>query len=99
MDVSDVVEQQIATRFDADGGATVLASFRATDLPFLTAPNRQRERDRVHLAIIKLANGNAPAAGRWLRQAARDWRDVLMSAGLANGDWSQMLVDDGFPRI
>jgi hypothetical protein len=99
MDVSDVVQQEIKSRFSAADGATVLELFTATSLPFLDAPNRGRERDRVHLAILRLANGEAAAADRWLRQAARDWRDVLMSAGLANGDWSQTLVDAGFPRI
>lgn len=98
MDVSDTVEGQITTRF-GEAGAEVLNAFRATPLPFLDVPNRARERDRVHLAIIKLANGDAAAAERWLKQAARDWRDVLMSAGLANGDWPQALVDAGYPRI
>ena len=99
MNVSDIVEGQIATRFGETGASTVLESFRSTPLPFLDAPNRARERDRVHLAIIKLADGDSAAAERWIRQAARDWRDVLMSAGLANGDWAQSLVDAGFPRI
>jgi hypothetical protein len=37
-----------------------------TSLPFLDAPNRRRERDRVHLAVLKLANGDAAEADRQL---------------------------------
>lgn len=51
---------------------------------------------RVQLALVKLAGGNVTLLRHWAQQAAVDWRDVLVAAGLANADWRTILARDGF---
>jgi hypothetical protein len=97
MDVSDRVRCEVRARFDAEIQAEVLGRLRTTPLPFLDAPDRWRDRDRVHLAILKIANGDTRRLQAALHQAAQDWRDVLVAAGLANADWPDVLRQAGFP--
>jgi hypothetical protein len=93
MKLSDVVEEQITNRFDPDEVQLVQAALEAASLPFLEQPSRQR--DRVHLAIIKLAEGDVGKFQQALRLAQTDWRDVLVAAGLANADWPLVLAQAG----
>jgi hypothetical protein len=95
MVVSGLVRGEVAKRF-GDASPSVIAALAGTPLPFLDAPNRARERDRVHLAIIKLAAGDAGRVTQLLQLASRDWRDTLVAAGLANSDWPELLRADGF---
>jgi hypothetical protein len=44
-------------------------------------------RERVLTAVLVLAHGDDLRLWRAVRDAERDWRDVLMAANLANGDW------------
>jgi hypothetical protein len=93
MKLSAVVEEQIAERFQPEDGASVRAALEAASLPFLEQPSRQR--DRVHLAILKLAEGDAGKFQQALRLAQTDWRDVLVAAGLAHADWPRALAEEG----
>jgi hypothetical protein len=94
--VSALVRQEIEKRFP-DDAVSVIASFEATPLPFLDAENRRREKDRVHLAIIKLSGGDITRVPHSLEIAARDWRDVLVWSGLGQPNWPDVLRDSGFP--
>lgn len=96
MIVSDLVRSEVEVRFPADA-ATVIAQLAATPLLFLDAANRTRERDRVHLAIIKLSGGDTTRLPHILYRASRDWRDVLVWSGLGNPDWPDVLRAAGYP--
>lgn len=56
-----------------------------------------REHDRVHLGILKLADGDFERFARALALAATDWRDLLINAGLADDDWREVLRSADFP--
>lgn len=47
--------------------------------------------ERVQAAIVILAAGDLSRLREALDLAKLDWRDVLVSAGLANGDWPTRL--------
>jgi hypothetical protein len=97
VNVSDLVRGEVAARFSHEDASVVQQKLTTTGLPFLDQPNRDRERDRVHLAILKLADGNLERFEKYLTLSARDWRDLLMTAGMANGDWPDVLRAAGFP--
>ena len=66
MVVSDLVRGEVQSRFP-DDAATMIEQLAVTPLPFLDAPDRTRERDRVHLAIIKLSGSetNLASTAAW----------------------------------
>ena len=97
MHVSDLLRREIAARFAAADAPGVLVRLTETPLPFLDAPDRARDRDRVHLAILRVADGNLQRFEAALALAARDWRDLLVGAGLAHGNWPDVLRAAGYP--
>jgi hypothetical protein len=50
--------------------------------------------ERVHAAVVLVADGNLGRLRQALDLAATDWRDVLVAAGLADADWPQRLDDE-----
>jgi hypothetical protein len=94
--VSDVVRAEVGNRFHVSEGHQVLSALESANLPFLESAERERERARVHLAIIKLADGDMGGFQQALAMARTDWRDVLVAAGLANADWPKVLQDAGW---
>jgi hypothetical protein len=96
MVVGDIVRQEIPKRFPHHGHL-VLVRLAETELPFLDDPQRERERNRVHLAILKIADGRLPEFENALEQAAIDWRDTLVEAGLGNENWPDVLSSAGYP--
>jgi hypothetical protein len=94
--VSDVVRAEVRERFNAGESEEVISALEASRLPFLDAPDRDRERARVHLATIKMADGNVLRFRQALGMARVDWRDVLVAAGLANHDWPEVLRRGGW---
>ena len=95
--VSELVRREVRARFDAADAAALEHRLETTSLPFLEAENRARERDRVHLGILLASRGDPERFVRHLAMAAHDWRDVLMAAGLAHGNWPEVLAAAGFP--
>jgi hypothetical protein len=54
---------------------------------------RTRERrERLVAAVVLLADGDAPGIERAINLAERDWRDLLVAAGLADADWEKELT-------
>jgi hypothetical protein len=47
--------------------------------------------ERVLAAVVLLAEGDPDGLGVGFRLAAVDWRDLLVTAGLENDDWSAIL--------
>ena len=50
--------------------------------------------ERVQAAIVLAARGDEARFERNAALAERDWRDILVAAGLAQGDWPGMLDDE-----
>jgi hypothetical protein len=94
--VSDVVRAEVRERFGQQEASEVISALEATALPLLEAPDRVRERARVHMATIKLADGDLPRFRQALVMARADWRDVLVAAGLAQYDWPEVLRAAGW---
>ena len=65
-------------------------------LPLIDQAGRQTERARVQLALIKLSAGDIMKLRGAAHQASIDWRDVLVTAGLADGNWRYVLSTEGF---
>jgi hypothetical protein len=97
MYVSELVRNEVAARFSSNEVPRVVAQLEQTALPFLSVPGPSRERDRVHLAILKCAEGSYRRFEASLALAAQDWRDVLMSAGLGEENWPEVLRATGYP--
>lgn len=97
MHVSELVRNEVAARFSANEVPLVLARLAGTELPFLDGAARSRGRDRVHLAILMRADGSYHRFEASLALAARDWRDLLVSAGLAGENWPEVLRAAGYP--
>jgi len=51
-----------------------------THLPLLDGDKFARDRDRVLLGALRLSKGDVASLAEWLALAARDWRDLLVSA-------------------
>jgi hypothetical protein len=94
--VSEVVRAEVAGRFSASDAPQVISALETTTLPLLEGADRDRGRARVHLATIKLADGDVTRFQQALAVAQMDWRDVLVAAGLANGDWPEVLRAAGW---
>jgi hypothetical protein len=97
MEVSAVVRHEVRTRFSPDVASAVEQLLAATELPGLSVPGHERQRDRVHLAALKVAGGDVTRFGDALRLAARDWRDLLVAADLAGENWPMLLRAAGYP--
>lgn len=85
-----MVRQQ-AYRFFAPAQADgVIAALDRSDLSLgLTRA------DRVQLAILLISNGDMQKFRGALHQATQDWRDTLVSAGLAHDNWRGILRQQG----
>lgn len=96
MKVSALVRREVRARFSPEAASVVERLLAETDLVGLDVPSRDRERDRVQLAALKMADGDLAALREALALGALDWRDLLMSAGLENLDWPTVLRAAGY---
>jgi RimJ/RimL family protein N-acetyltransferase len=80
------LERRIREEFPEDADDIVR---RMTELALPMAENQSRE--RILAAALIASHGDLEALGWALRMASRDWRDVLVGAGLANLDWPARL--------
>ena len=94
MSLAAAVEAEIRDRFPVADVPRVIAALEAAVIP-LGSRAAPSERPRIHLAIIKLAAGDTTRLREALAVAERDWRDVLVAAGLANANWRDELRDAG----
>ena len=90
MPVADFVRREIRRRFAADAADEVeRLLLTATADPDLEEP------DRIHFAILLIADGDLAAARRAAETAVVNWRNVLASAGLGERDWRRVLMRAG----
>jgi hypothetical protein len=54
-------------------------------------PDHPAHSERVQAAVVILARGNVGRLKDNISLARTDWRDVLVTAGLANEDWPSRL--------
>ena len=66
-------------------------------VPGLPLAERQ-DPERLAAAMLILGRGDLDALARAIGLARRDWRDALVAAGLANGDWPAVLERTLGPR-
>jgi hypothetical protein len=93
--LSPLVRTEVLVRFSPEDAPRVLAALEKARLPFLERPSQ--ERTRVHLGILKVAEGTLEGFRYALRLAKEDWRDLLVEAGLADDNWEKVLARAGFP--
>jgi hypothetical protein len=86
--VSDRLAAVVRSEFEAGSVEPVLARLTGLNLPFIQTA---AQRERVQAAVVLLAAGDYAAFERSAEQAEIDWRDVLVAAGLAHGDWPERL--------
>ncbi len=48
------------------------------------------------MAAIQFAGGSLEKLKPAMKQAAEDWRDLLVAAGLADADWPRVLANCGY---
>jgi RimJ/RimL family protein N-acetyltransferase len=91
------VSDRLAARVRRDFGED--AQRRLERLATLELPLAEKQsRERIQAAIVLAAAGDADAFDYAVSLAERDWRDVLVGAGLGNGDWPARLTDELGPH-
>lgn len=93
--LSECVRDQAAKQFAPPLLDEILVQLEAAPLPLLDGPRFQRDRDRVRLGVLKVAGSDPARFRKALDQASRDWRDLLVWAGMAQPDWERVLRDAG----
>jgi hypothetical protein len=81
--VSPRVRSLVAAEYGPSAGEA-LERLESLRVPFLGVPN-----ERIVAAVLALARGDVARLEDACARAARDWRDVLVWAGFANGDWRE----------
>lgn len=96
MTLSPLVKTEIEERFRPEDAQRIEVKFSETPLPLLEAPDQSKAAARVHMAVLMLAADMPQEIDKWLDEAAKDWRDVLVQAGMENEDWREILDAAGF---
>jgi hypothetical protein len=87
MEVSARLTTWVEGAFSAADAGRVLAELR--NLP----PQKfgRQDPERIQAAVVIRSEGDWDEFQRRLALANQDWRDSLVAAGLANGDWPRRL--------
>ncbi|NKE56539.1 hypothetical protein FXN61_06700 [Lentzea sp. PSKA42] len=81
------VSERVAARVSRDFGAEAEEALGALAL----AETGNQDVERVHAALVLMAEGSAERLWKAVELSALDWRDVLMNGGMAYGDWPEVL--------
>jgi hypothetical protein len=95
-EIQDGVRAEVLRRFPEEAHARVLRALSDMADPPASSPDWSRVRARVHLAIIKLADGDPARLFANVAQSQVDWRDTLCAAGLENENWPEVLRAAGY---
>lgn len=88
MSVPEVsVSERVANRVRRDFGAAASEALDALEL----AETGIQEVERIHAALVLMAEGSLERLWQAVELSRLDWRDVLMNGGLAHGDWPKIL--------
>lgn len=81
------LRRHVELAFPPASVARVVATLQAWRIPYEDSPPGER----LVGAVVLLADGDPDRLSTGLEIAARDWRDLLVAAGLENADWSHAL--------
>jgi hypothetical protein len=81
------VSARVAARAVRDFGVRADEALSALEL----AETGNQDAERVHAALVLMAEGSVDRLWRAVELSALDWRDVLVNGGLADGDWPARL--------
>jgi hypothetical protein len=81
--VSNRIAARVARDFGADAGEALDA--------LALAESGSQEVERVHAALVLMAEGSVERLWQAVELSALDWRDVLMNGGMAEWDWPAVL--------
>jgi len=96
-----LVEDRIDAVFDEpirDSAKDLLREQCGMGLPLMHTAVPERF-DRIRLAVIKLSNGTIEGLEQGIREAHKDWRDVLVGAGFGYDEMAHLNWDPGKARI
>jgi hypothetical protein len=91
--VRRAIETYSAQLFSPEERKVILEKLAGSTFPLLE--QRTAESLRVKLAILVLSEGKRDRFQANLELAKRDWRDVLVPAGMARTDWIEVLQRKG----
>lgn len=94
MRISPRVAERTSRDFGGQHSSQVLDILSSLDL----GVSRMERDERICGAILIIAHGDVDLLVSTAAEAERDWRDVLVSAGLENDDWRERLDDALTPR-
>lgn len=89
--LKDSIQREVERLFPGEQLEDVLRKLRETKLPM----DQGAPPPRVHAAVLLLSKGEVKRFDYELAGADCDWRDTLVSAGLGNADWKQVLNQKG----
>lgn len=81
------VSERVANRVARDFGAEASEALSALELVEIGI----QEVERIHAALVLMAEGSLERLWQAIELCKLDWRDVLMNGGLAYGDWPKIL--------
>jgi hypothetical protein len=81
------VSDRVAARTGRDFGARAPEALSALE----SAVTGNQDVERIHAALVLMAEGSVDRLRQAVELSALDWRDVLMNGGLATGDWPATL--------
>jgi len=87
--VSTRLERRIRTDFPHHPNVVIAALTELTSEVFTGEPRDALGIERIQLAALILAKGNLRRLDDALVLGKTDWRDLLVSAGLANEGWQE----------
>ena len=94
MRVSGRLAARVRRDFEPEEAAEVLAVLEQVEFPLWDL----QDKERILTAVVLLAHGRRDVFDRAVELGRRDWRDLLVAAGLANGDWPRRLDRELGPR-
>lgn len=86
VEISERVAARVARDYQRQQASQVIELLRSLDVPLVSSSDAF---ERVCAAILIEANGDAHRLVDAAGAAEVDWRDVLVSAGLAQEDWPE----------
>ena len=89
--LEDAVKDEAGKLFQGTDLSSVIQMLEQTALPM----ERSGPPSRVHIAVLWLSKGSISKFSTELENAACDWRDTLVDAGLANENWREVLAGKG----
>ncbi len=95
IEVSPTVRGLIHSEFNGPDVDHVLEIFSKSAFPMIQSAGLER----VHVAILILAEGDIGYFESAVDTAMKDWRDTLTAAGLANENWREVMAKEIAKRL